>query len=161
MSTHDQGQAPTPVVFDSLEALLARQGQHLGYSEWRNVDQLQVNTFADLTADHQWIHVDPERAADSPFGGTVAHGFLTVGMIPTLAEAVYQYEGFSMSLNYGANKLRFPGPLPVGSRVRGSFTLSAVTETKAGYLVQVDATIEIEDADKPACFMEWLVLMVP
>lgn len=151
----------TPVVFNGLEALEAAVGTHLGRSDWREVTQDHVNTFADLTLDHQWIHVDVERAAHSPFGGTVAHGFLSLGMVPTLAEEVYRYEGFAMSLNYGASKLRFPAPLPAGSRVRGSFELAAVSQISAGYLVQVDATVEVEGGTKPACFIEWLVVLVP
>ncbi|MGQ4619422.1 MaoC/PaaZ C-terminal domain-containing protein [Nocardia sp. R7R-8] len=150
-----------PIRFDGLESLQSAVGTHLGESAWREVDQAQVNTFADLTADHQWIHVDVERAAQSPLGATLAHGFLTLGMVPAMAEEVYLYEGFTMSLNYGANKLRFPSPLHVGSRVRGSFELAAVTKTDAGYLVQVDVTVEVEGFAKPACYVEWLVLLVP
>lgn len=148
-------------ILNSIESLRAAVGTHLGESNWRTVTQEHVNTFADLTDDHQWIHVDVNRAKISPFGGTVGHGFLTLGLVPTLAEDVYRYEGFTMSLNYGANRLRFPSPLAVGSRVRGSFDLAAVNSIPVGYLVQVDATVEIEDAEKPACFVEYLVALVP
>lgn len=148
-------------IFNSIETLQAAVGNRLGWSSWRTVTQSEVETFADLTADHQWIHVDVKRAAASSFGATVAHGFLTLGLVPTMAEEVYRYDGFTMSLNYGVNKLRFPSPLPVGSRIRGSFVLAEVTSTPSGHLVQVDVTVEIEGSTKPACFVQFLVLLVP
>jgi len=112
--TTDRTLRTTARVFDSIDALKAAEGTHLGKSEWRAVTQNHVDTFADLTLDHQWIHVDVQRAKRSAFGGTLGHGFLTLGLVPTLAEEVYRYEGFAMSLNYGASKLRFPAPLPSG-----------------------------------------------
>ena len=111
-------------VFDDLDAFKAAAGEELGTSEWVTVTQEQINTFADATGDHQWIHVDPERAATGPFGTTIAHGYLTLALLPVLAAQIYAIEGLAFGMNYGANKVRFPSPVPVDSRLRATATLS-------------------------------------
>ena len=112
-------------VFDSIDAILAAVGQPLGASDWVTLTQERVNTFADATDDHQWIHVDPERAANGPYGTTIAHGYLTLSLVPILVQQIYKVDGLSMQVNYGVDKLRFPAPVPVGSSAKsrwvGSF----------------------------------------
>ncbi len=135
-----------------LEDLKTYIGQHLGYSDWMEVTQEQVNQFADATGDHQWIHVDPERAAkESPFGGAIAHGYLTISLAPPLLGQVLRVEGVKMGVNYGINKLRFPSPVPVGAKLRAGATLASVEEIPGGAQVAMDATFEVEGADKPSC----------
>ena len=141
---------------DGLEGLKAQVGQHLGYSDWHEVTQEQVNLFADATGDHQWIHVDVERAKAGPFGAPIAHGYLTLSLTPTLLTEVLQVTGVSMAINYGLNKLRFPSPVPVGSRVRAGVELAAVEEVSGGAQVQLNVTYEIEGGTKPACVAEVL-----
>jgi len=126
-------------------------GQHLGYSGWHLVDQAQVNLFADATGDHQWIHVDPERAASGPFGGAIAHGYLTLSLIPALIHEVLRVEGVSFGVNYGCNKVRFPAPVKVGSNVRLGVTIGSVEEFEGGVQVVIDTTIEAEGLEKPSC----------
>ena len=109
---------PGMKVFESVDELRAAAGEHLGYSDWHTVDQAQVTAFAEATGDRQWIHVDPERAAQGPFGTTVAHGYLTLSLLPMLVSQVYRVTGVRMGLNYGLNRVRFPAPLPTGSQVR-------------------------------------------
>jgi acyl dehydratase len=139
-------------VFATLEELAAtEEGTHLGTSEWVTVDQTMIDTFADATGDHQWIHVDPERAAESPFGSTIAHGFLTLSLLPRLAQEVYRVEGVRMAVNYGLDKVRFVAPVPVDSRVRVSTSLRRTEEAGGGLRVFLDSTIELEGGDKPAC----------
>jgi len=138
---------------DELKALV---GQQLGTSDWLEVTQDQVNTFAEATGDHQWIHVDPERAKDGPFGGTIAHGYLTMSLGPVLLPQVATVTGFSMALNYGLNKLRFPSPVPVGSKLRLSAELLAVDEITGGVQTTYRLTFEVEGQDKPACVAEAL-----
>ncbi|OZM72314.1 dehydratase [Amycolatopsis antarctica] len=141
-------------VFSGLDELESAVGEHLGHSDWHTVTQDQVDTFADATGDHQWIHVDAERAAAGPFGGTIAHGYLTLSLIPMLAAGIYRVDGVTMGINYGLNKVRFPSPVPVGARIRGGAELLEVSD--AGKTTQsiVRWTIEIEGADKPACVAE-------
>jgi acyl dehydratase len=134
-----------------IEELKARSGQHVGYSEWHEVTQPQVNTFADATGDHQWIHVDVERAKSGPFGGPIAHGYLTLSLAPALLGEVMRVEGISMGINYGCNRVRFPSPVPVGSRVRMGVALGDVEDTSGGVQVNLDLTFEVEGQDKPAC----------
>jgi acyl dehydratase len=148
-------------VFNGVEELAAAAGTELGTSEWHVVTQEQVDRFADATGDHQWIHVDPQRAADGPFGTTIAHGYLTLSLVPLFAAGVYAIEGVAMAVNYGCNKVRFPAPVPVGSRLRGTVTLDSVTPGAAGFLVAATVTVQIEGAAKPACVAETLVLVVP
>ena len=132
-------------------------GQQLGTSSWVTIEQERIDKFAEATGDHQWIHVDPERAKDGPFGSTIAHGFLTLSLIPALGWEVYTIEGARLSVNYGLNKLRFITPVKVGSRVRAHLTLAAVDEV-AGDALQVatTVTVELEGADKPAAVAETL-----
>ena len=126
-------------------------GQHLGYSGWHVVDQAQVNLFADATGDHQWIHVDPEAAKSGPFGGPIAHGYLTLALAPVFLGEVLVVEGISMGVNYGCNKVRFPSPVPVGAELRMGVTIAAVDETEGGVQVTYDLVMEVKDAPKPAC----------
>jgi acyl dehydratase len=137
-----------------VEELRAAVGEDLGTSSWITVDQKRIDLFADATDDHQWIHVDPERAAGGPFGGTVAHGFLTVALIPAFGWDTFAVEGVSMTVNYGMNKVRFPAPVPVGSRVRGHSKLLDVTDVTGGVQATIGGTVEIEDQSKPACVAE-------
>jgi acyl dehydratase len=141
-------------VFESVDALRAAVGEQIGYSEWHTVTQEQINTFADATGDHQWIHVDTDRAAKGPFGTTIAHGFLTLSMIPMLAAEASSIEGVRMGVNYGLNRVRFPSSVPVGSALRGSFRLVSVDDVEGGVQVVIEATVERKDGDKPACVAE-------
>jgi acyl dehydratase len=131
--------------------LSSKVGEHLGYSAWQTITQEQVNLFADATGDHQWIHVDPERAKSGPFGGPIAHGYLTLSLIPALLGQVLVVEGISMGVNYGANKVRFPAPVPVGAELRLGATLASVEEVQGGVQVTLDTTFEVKDAPKPSC----------
>lgn len=137
---------------NGIEGVKELVGQHLGYSDWREVTQEQVNMFADATGDHQWIHVDPERAAkESPFGTAIAHGYLTLSLIPALLSGVMRVDGIAMGVNYGVNKLRFPAPVPVGSKVRVGATLAGVEDISGGAQVAMDVTVEVDGQDKPSC----------
>ncbi|WP_213571466.1 MaoC family dehydratase [Rhodococcus sp. USK13] len=140
-------------VFHSIDELVPAVGTELGTSDWLMVDQERVDTFADATGDHQWIHVDPQRAAEGPFGGTIAHGYLTLSLLPPLLRQVYRVEGGSMTVNYGLNRVRFSSPLRVGSRIRGTARLASATSVSNGLAVQVEleVTIEVEGVEKPAC----------
>jgi acyl dehydratase len=139
-------------VFDSVAELAeVAPGSHLGVSEWVEVDQGMIDTFAEATGDHQWIHVDPERAAQGPFGRTIAHGFLTLSLLPRLVQQVYRVEGVRMAVNYGLDKVRFIAPVPVGSRVRVSSDVLGVAEAGGGLRVRLASTVELEGSDKPAC----------
>ena len=129
-------------------------GEQLGYSEWHTVTQEQISAFADATGDHQWIHVDPVAAAKGPFGTTIAHGYLTLSLIPMLASQVSRVEGVRMGVNYGLNKVRFPAPVPVGSRVRAGVRLKSVDDIDGGAQIVNEVTIEREGGDKPSCVAE-------
>lgn len=144
--------------FNSVAELQAARGEHLGYSDWHLVSQDQINLFAEATGDHQWIHVDEARAAAGPFGGTIAHGFLTLSLIPQVVSQVYRVNNTRMGINYGLNKVRFPAPLRSGTRARGGITLLDVAEVEAGCMVTANVTIEGEGAAKPACVAEVLAL---
>ncbi|GAA2096566.1 MULTISPECIES: MaoC family dehydratase [Brevibacterium] len=135
-------------------------GQELGSSDWFTVDQDRVNLFADATGDHQWIHIDEEKAAAGPFGGTIAHGFLTLSLLPVLGAQVTDVTGMKMKINYGLNKVRFPNPVKVGSKVRDVVTLKEVVRKSSGVQVVMDHVIEIEGQDRPACIAEAVTLMV-
>jgi acyl dehydratase len=135
----------------SIDDLHALVGSHLGYSNYQTVTQEQVNLFAEATGDHQWIHVDPERAKAGPFGHTIAHGYLTLSLIPVLLGGVMKVDGVSMGVNYGTNKVRFTSPVPVGSEVRAGATLASVDEVSGGVQVALDVTVEVKDAPKPSC----------
>ncbi len=140
--------------FPSLAAFAEAAGQHLGFSDWLEVDQKRIDLFADATGDHQWIHVDPERAAAGPFKGTIAHGFLTLSLVPMLVAGVYRVDEVRMGVNYGLNKVRFPAPLRVGSRIRGGVELAEVTQVEGGVQVVLRVTIEAEGSPKPCCVAE-------
>lgn len=142
-------------VLDRLRGMV---GTEVGVGEWVEITQERVSAFADATDDHQFIHVDPEKAAQTPFGGTIAHGFLTLSLIvPLLARIPLDVGSPKMGINYGLNKVRFPAPVPVGSRVRARYTLDSVSEVPGGIHVERTVTIEIEGADKPALVAESLV----
>jgi acyl dehydratase len=126
-------------------------GTHLGYSTWHRIDQDQINLFAEATGDHQWIHVDPERAKDGPFGTTIAHGYLTLSLAPALLGEIMVVEGMSMGVNYGCNKVRFPAPVPVGSNLRLGLAVAEVEDVSGGVQVVLDLTFEVEGAAKPSC----------
>ncbi|MFI6527816.1 MaoC family dehydratase [Streptomyces uncialis] len=143
-----------PRIFRSAGELGAAVGERLGYSDWLEIDQRRVDLFADATGDHQWIHVDPERAAAGPFGTTIAHGYLTLSLLPVLVPQVFQVEGVRMGLNYGTDKVRFPAPVPVGSRLRATAELRKVAEAGGGVQVTAAVTVEREGGDKPACVAE-------
>jgi acyl dehydratase len=141
-----------------LERLRERVGSEIGVSAWMDITQDRVNTFADATDDHQFIHVDPEKAAGTPFGGTIAHGFLTLSLIvPLLARIPLDAGQPKMGINYGLNKVRFPVPVLVGSRIRARYTLDSVTEVPGGIHMERTVTVEIEGSDKPAVVAESLV----
>ena len=134
-----------------VEGVQGLVGKHMGYSEWVEITQERVDLFAEATDDHQWIHVDPERAKrESPYGGPIAHGYLTLSLVPSLLPQIVEMGGFRMGVNYGTEKVRFPAPVPVDSRVRAGATLAAATPFDGGITVSIDVTIEIEGASKPA-----------
>lgn len=137
---------------DGIAGLQGIIGQHLGYSEWLTISQEMVNTFAEATGDHQWIHIDVERSkAESPFGGPIAHGYLTLSLGPRLLPEVLIATGFVMGVNYGTEKVRFPSPVPVGSRLRMSATVQEVKEIAGGVQCTIEVSFEVEDATKPSC----------
>ena len=141
-------------VFSSPDELLGAVGQHLGVSEWIAIEQDRIDQFAEATGDHQWIHVDPVAAADGPFGATIAHGYLTLALTNQLLPEIMQVESVSMGINYGTNKVRFPQPVTVGSRVRATASITEAEEIKGGVQVVVTIAVEIEDQAKPACVVE-------
>jgi acyl dehydratase len=141
--------------FESLEELRKAVGTEVGVSDWLQIDQSRINLFADATDDHQWIHVDPQAAAQGPFGTTVAHGYLTLALLPKLSEGVVRVKGVRMGVNYGLNKVRFPAPVPVGSRVRARYELVSVEDVDNGGVQTVfRVTVEREGGDKPVCVAE-------
>ena len=151
-----------PTVFETPAALAGSVGTHLGYSDWLLIDQERVNLFADATGDHQWIHVDPERAKAGPFGATIAHGYLTMSLVSLFLPQIVEVRGVSMGINYGADRLRFPAPVPVGSRVRGGGELVKAEEVKGGAIqTTVRVTVEIEGSDRPACVVDTISRFVP
>jgi acyl dehydratase len=144
-------------VFQSIEEFAAAEGTALGWTDWLTIDQQRIDRFADATGDHQWIHVDPEKAAQGPFGGTIAHGLLTLSLLPVMMHELYAVEGVRMAVNYGYNKVRFPSPLPMGARIRASAIVGPVTAVSGGVQGQVTTSIQVEGADKPACVAESIV----
>ncbi len=143
-----------PRIFTSPDALRAAVGEQLGISDWLTVDQQRIDLFAEATGDHQWIHTDPERAAHGPFGSTIGHGFLTLSLLPALLPGVLRVEGVRMALNYGVNKVRFPSPLPSGSRIRATGSLASVTDVPDGVQTALAVTVEREGGTKPVCAAE-------
>ncbi|MEV0695451.1 MaoC family dehydratase [Streptomyces sp. NPDC050388] len=148
-------------VFNGIAELEQAVGRHLGHSAWRTVTQERIDRFADATGDHQWIHVDAGRAAAGPFGTTIAHGYLTLSLVPELAGEVYRVDGLAMSVNYGCNKVRFPSPVPAGSRVRAGVELLSVVPGPKGAQAVARVTVEREGGDKPVCVAETVSVMVP
>lgn len=143
--------------FDMKDAV----GKHLGYSDWLEIDQDRINLFADATGDHQWIHVDPEKAKDGPFGACIAHGYLTLSLVNMFLPQIIDVQGISMGVNYGLDKVRFPSPVPVGSKVRGGGELVSVEDVKGGVQSVVRVTVEIEGNDRPACVIDTISRYFP
>ncbi|MEV6543695.1 MaoC family dehydratase [Streptomyces sp. NPDC051665] len=144
------------ITVNGLDELKKLSGSDLGTSEWIEVTQERINTFADATGDHQWIHVDPEKAAAGPFGAPIAHGYLTLSLFIPLFTELLDVEGVSTKVNYGLNKVRFPAPVKVGSRIRLVATLASVEDVPGGVQVAVDGTIEIDGGPKPAAVLQSL-----
>lgn len=142
------------LVFDSVASVLAARGQSMGPSGWLTVTQERVNQFADATDDHQWIHVDPERAKQGPFGAAIAHGYLTLSLISRFLPELAELRNLKMGVNYGTNKVRFPNAVPVGSRIRAHGELIEAEEVPGGVQAIIRVTVEIEGQDKPACVAE-------
>jgi acyl dehydratase len=143
-------------VLDGLDEVRAAVGRHLGYSDWLEISQERVNEFAEATGDHQWIHVDVERATGGPFGGPIAHGYLTLSLSNLFLPQIVEVTGVSMGVNYGTGKVRFPSPVPVGSRVRGGAEMVEATEVTGGVQTLIRITIDVEGAPKPACVIDSL-----
>jgi acyl dehydratase len=151
-----------PTVFATPRDLLGAVGKPLGASDWLEIRQERIDGFADATGDHQWIHVDLERAKSGPFGKTIAHGYLTLSLVNCFLPQIVEVRGISMGVNYGCDKVRFPAPVPVGSRVRGVGQLVAAEEVKGGAVqATVRVTVEIEGGEKPACVVDTISRFVP
>ena len=144
-------------VFKDLNEFAAAQGSQLGPTEWMEISQDRVNLFADATDDHQWIHVDPARAADGPFGGTIAHGLLTLSLLPHFSHDLYRVEGITLAVNYGYNKVRFITPVKVGARIRARGEVSEIKQLDGAVQAMTTITVEIEDSEKPAAVAESIV----
>ncbi|MFL4903175.1 MaoC family dehydratase [Streptomyces sp. MMS24-I2-30] len=143
-----------PRIFTSADELKAAVGEQLGHTDWLEVDQKRIDLFAEATGDHQWIHVDPEKAAAGPFGGTIAHGYLTLSLLPLFGPQLLQVDGATMGVNYGTNKVRFPAPVPVGSRLRATARITGAEDVAGGVQLTVVFTVEREGGDKPVCVAE-------
>ncbi|MGB3440689.1 MAG: MaoC family dehydratase [Actinophytocola sp.] len=148
-------------IFANLDEFAAAKGEQLGHGTWHTVTQEQVNTFADATGDHQWIHVDTEKAAQGPFGATIAHGYLTLSLIPFLGKEIYRVDGLAMGINYGLGKVRFPSVVPVGARIRAGAELIDISDRPQGKQATLRWTVEIDGGEKPACVAETIVVYVP
>jgi acyl dehydratase len=149
-------------IFKTPQDLLKAVGQPLGESEWLSISQERINQFADATGDHQWIHVDPARAQDGPFGACVAHGYLTQSLVNFFLPQIVEVQGISMGVNYGADRLRFPAPVPVGSEIRGSAELLAAEETRDGGIqATIRVTVEIREAERPGCVIDTISRYYP
>jgi acyl dehydratase len=147
-------------VFNGLDELVAAAGSQLGPTDWLPVEQDRVNEFADATEDHQWIHVDPERAADGPFGGTIAHGLLTLSLLPHFMHELYRVDNVAMAINYGFNKVRFITPVPVGAKLRARSEIATVEKLDSAVQATLVTTIEVEGSQKPAAVIESIVRYV-
>ncbi|MFC6093601.1 MaoC family dehydratase [Saccharothrix lopnurensis] len=147
-------------TFENLDEFAAAAGEHLGFGGWHEITQEEIGLFADATGDHQWIHLDLEKAAAGPFGAPVAHGYLTLSLIPLLVRDVYTVRGLRMAVNYGLNKVRFPTPVVVGSRVRAGVELVEVTAAAQGSQSVARVTVEIDGNPKPACVAETVTLLI-
>ncbi|MFT6550543.1 MAG: acyl dehydratase [Zhongshania marina] len=148
-------------VFKQPQDLIAAVGTVLGTSDWLEIDQQRINLFADATGDHQWIHVDPERAKDGPFGKCIAHGYLTLSLVNLFLPQIVEVQGIAMGVNVGCDRIRFPAPVPVGSRVRGVGELLSIEEIKGGVQSIVRVTVEIEGNDRPACVADTISRYFP
>ena len=144
------------IKINGVEELKSKIGEEIGISAWHEVTQSQIDEFAAVTGDDQWIHVDPERAKDTPFGGTIAHGYLTLSLGPHLNNQVFQLEGFTFALNYGLNKVRFPAPVPIPSKVRATAKIKELSDISGGAQVVFEVTFEREGGEKPVCVAESL-----
>lgn len=142
------------ITVNGLDELKKLAGSDLGSSEWTDVTQERIGTFADATDDHQWIHTDPERAKEGPFGAPIAHGYLTLSLFIPMFTELLDVEGVTTKVNYGLNKVRFPAPVPAGSRIRLAARLAGVEDVPGGVQITVDGTVEIEGAAKPACVLQ-------
>ena len=140
-----------------LDELKQAEGEELGVSDWHRITQADIDAFADVTGDHQWIHVDPERAKDTPFGGTIAHGYFTLSLAPRFTEQVMKLDGFAMAINYGLNKVRFPAPVPVDSKLRMRAKLAELEEIAGGAQMIMELTFERDGGEKPVCVAESVV----
>ncbi|MFJ4716986.1 MaoC family dehydratase [Streptomyces sp. NPDC088785] len=143
-----------PRVFKDVDELKGAVGEQLGHSDWVEIEQSRIDRFAEATGDHQWIHVDPERAKAGPFGTTIAHGYLTLSLLPLFGPQLIAVEGVKMGVNYGTNKVRFPAPVPVGSRLRATGRITSVDDVAGGVQVSVAFTVERDGGDKPVCVAE-------
>jgi acyl dehydratase len=141
-------------TINGLDELRKAEGEVLGTSDWYEVTQKDIDTFADVTGDHQWIHVDVERARETPFGGTIAHGYYTLSLAPRFSEQIMRLDGFAFGLNYGLNKVRFPAPVPVGKRVRMTAKLAKLDDIPGGAQITFENTFDVEGGDKPVCVAE-------
>lgn len=148
-------------TFQGLDEFAKAVGTHLGYSDWHTITQEQIDKFAEATLDDQWIHTDPAKAANGPFGKTIAHGYLTLSLVSALVWQIYRVDGLKMGLNYGSNKVRYPSPVPVGSRVRAGAELVELKQTPQGAQSTVRVTVEVEGQDKPGCVAEIVSVLVP
>ncbi len=148
-------------VFETPAELKAAVGKHLGYSDWLEISQDRIDRFADATGDHQWIHVDPERAKQGPFGATIAHGYLTQSLVNHFLPQIIEVRGISMGINYGADRLRFPAPVPVNSRIRGGAELLEVQEVKGTIQAKIRVTVEIQGSERPACVIDTISRYYP
>ncbi|MET7876240.1 MaoC family dehydratase [Micromonospora profundi] len=148
-------------VFTSLDELATAVGESIGPGPWQPIEQSRVDLFADATDDHQWIHVDPARAASGPFGGTIAHGYLTLSLLPTLAGQLYRVEGIAMGVNYGLNRVRFPAPLRVGASVRATATIADVSPVSGGVQLVATVAVETDGGGKPVCVAETISRLYP
>ena len=148
---------PAMRTITGLEELKQAEGEELGVSAWHEVSQKDIDAFADATGDHQWIHVDPKRAKETPFGGTIAHGYYTLSLAPMLTDEVVKMDGFAFAVNYGLNKVRFPAPVPVGSKVRASAKVAKLEDVPGGAQMTLELTFEREGGEKPVCVAETLV----
>ena len=149
------------LTINGIEDLKARVGEELGVSDWHEVTQAEIDAFAEATEDHQFIHVNPERAKETPFGGTIAHGLFTISLGPVFSEEIWTMTGIAFALNYGYEKVRFPAPLPVDSKVRMRATLTSVDDVSGGVQILVTQTFEREGEDKPVCVAESLARLYP
>ncbi len=151
-----------PTVFKTPSELLSSVGKHLGYSEWMEITQDRINTFAEATDDHQWIHVDPAKAAEGPFGGCIAHGYLTLSLVNRFLPEIIDVQGISMGVNYGTDKVRFPAAVPVGSKIRGGGEVIAAEEVKGNAIQStVRVTVEIEGSERPALIIDTISRYFP